>query len=66
MARVVNTLIQQHGDVASKPSQIFGQGEIILRIGYDKLSFLKTPIELTSSLKLETEVQVSEEPIMTT
>lgn len=66
MARVVNTLIQQHGDVVSQPSQIFGQGEIILRIGYDELSFLKTPFELTSSLKLETEVQVSEEPIMTT
>lgn len=60
MDRAVNTLIQQHGNIVSEPSQVFGRGEIILRIGYDKPSSLNSPARLISSLELEMEVQVSE------
>ncbi|KAJ5815175.1 hypothetical protein N7474_006952 [Penicillium riverlandense] len=30
---LAQTIIQQHGDVASKPSRVFGKGKVILRIG---------------------------------
>ncbi|KAJ5998201.1 hypothetical protein N7522_009861 [Penicillium canescens] len=33
MTRFTNTIIQQHGDIDSTPSQVFGKGNLILRIG---------------------------------
>ncbi|KAJ6066240.1 hypothetical protein N7444_000178 [Penicillium canescens] len=33
MTHFANTIIQQHGDIDSTPSQVFGKGNLILRIG---------------------------------
>ncbi|KAJ5525541.1 hypothetical protein N7494_012191 [Penicillium frequentans] len=33
MTKIINTVIQQHGDISSVPLEVFGEGEVILKIG---------------------------------
>ncbi|KAJ5785106.1 uncharacterized protein N7503_010318 [Penicillium pulvis] len=42
MTKIMNTVIQQHGDISSVPLEIFGEGEVILKIG-DYLSMRGNP-----------------------
>ena len=50
MAKIINTVIQQHGDISSVPLEVFGEGEVILKIGYVRPSRHRMSLEIQLTL----------------